>query len=67
MDDIPRLKLRNLIVTHGPSLCDDPRRCEALLRDVCGSYKREIHILVNALKANLAVDLVGLHNRSATI
>jgi WD40 repeat protein len=59
MDDLPRHKLRDLIVTHGPSLCKDPRRCEALLRDTCGSYKREIHVLVNALKSQLAEDLLG--------
>lgn len=36
MYDLPRQKLRELIVEYGRSLCDDPRRCEALLKDYCG-------------------------------
>ncbi len=59
MDDLPRRKLRELIENHGQSLASDPRRCEALLRDVCGAHKREIHVLVNALKGRVAEDLLG--------
>ena len=58
MHDAPRQKLRELIVEYGRSLCDDPRRCEALLKDYCGQHKREIFVLVNALKNRVAEDLV---------
>jgi hypothetical protein len=44
MNDLPRQKLRELIVEYGRSLCDDPRRCEALLKDYCGQHKREIFL-----------------------
>lgn len=58
MHDLPRQKLRELILEYGRSLCDDPRRCEALLKDHCGEYKREIFVLVNALKNGIANDLL---------
>ena len=58
MHDEPRQKLRELIVQYGRSLCDDPRRCEALLKDYCGQHKREIFVLVSALKNRVAEDLL---------
>jgi hypothetical protein len=63
MNDLPRQKLGELLAAYGRSLCDDPRRCEGLLRDVCGEYKGEIHVLVNALKEGIATDLLGAQNR----
>ena len=64
MHDLPRQKLRELIIEYGRSLCDDPRRCEALLKDYCGQYKREIFVLINALKAKIACELINFHNNS---
>ena len=58
MHDLPRQKLRDLIIEYGRPLCDDPRRCEALLKDYCGQYKREIFVLVSALKNRVAEDLI---------
>ncbi len=58
MNDEPRQKLRELIIEYGRSLCDDPRRCEALLKDYCGQYKREIFVLVGALRNRVADDLL---------
>src|ERR1700730_9366484 len=59
MEDLPRQKLRDLMSSEGRSLCDDPRRCEALLRDVCGAHGREVNLLVTALKQGIATDLLG--------
>src|ERR1700730_16751832 len=59
MEDLPRQKLRYLIASEGRSLCDDPRRCEALLRDVCGAHGREVNLLVTALRQGIATDLLG--------
>ncbi|HEY9605900.1 MAG TPA: hypothetical protein V6C85_30115 [Allocoleopsis sp.] len=42
MNDLPRKTLCELITQYGQVLCDDPRRCEALLRDYCGQYRGEI-------------------------
>ena len=58
MNDEPRLKLCELIVEYGRSLCNDPRRCEGLLKDYCGNHKREIFVLVSALKKNVTDDLL---------
>jgi hypothetical protein len=58
MHDAPRQKLRELIIEYGRSLCDDPRRCEAFLKDYCGQYKQEIFVLVSALKNRVADDLL---------
>ena len=58
MHDAPRQKLRELIIEYGRSLCDDPRRCEAFLKDYCGQYKQEIFVLVSALKNRVAADLL---------
>jgi len=59
MNDGVRQQLCDLIATYGRSLCDDPRRCEGLLRDFCGESRREIHVLVGALKARVAADLLA--------
>ena len=48
MQDIVRIKLAELVGRFGLDLCNDARRCEALLRDLCGDHKREINALVSA-------------------
>lgn len=58
MNDEPRQKLRELIVEYGRSLCNDPNRCEALLKDYCGVHKREIFVLVSALKKRVTDDML---------
>jgi WD40 repeat protein len=52
-----------MIARYGPALADDPRRTEALLRDFCGAYKREIFCLVSALKEQVASDLLASRDR----
>ncbi|WP_366929811.1 hypothetical protein [uncultured Thiodictyon sp.] len=59
MEPSVRDTLRQLIARYGHSLCDDPRRCEAMLRDLCGQHKREVFILVSALRQRVAADLLG--------
>ena len=49
MNDGPRQTLRELVARYGRGLCSDARRCEGLLRDLCGGHRREINILVSAL------------------
>ena len=41
MNELPRQKLCELIGKYGESLCDNPARCEGLLRDVCPHDRRE--------------------------
>ena len=62
MNNIPRQQLYQLIATYGPSLCDDPRRCEALLKDLCAQYRPEVSVLVGALKEKVAAELLASQN-----
>jgi hypothetical protein len=59
MNDLPRQKLRELIAEHGPGLCDDPRRCNTLLKEQCGTHRPEIRVLVGALTEGVAEELRG--------
>lgn len=44
----PRQVLCELIAKYGQSLADDRSRCSGLLRDLCGSHKAEIAVLLDA-------------------
>lgn len=59
MNDAPRQTLRALVARHGTGLCSDARRCEALLRDTAGAHRREVNILVSALKERVPLDLLA--------
>jgi formylglycine-generating enzyme required for sulfatase activity len=63
MNDIPREKLLGLIKRFGIGIGADPRRCEFLLRDVCGEHKREIVVLVAAVKESIPNDLISSDER----
>jgi formylglycine-generating enzyme required for sulfatase activity len=57
MNDIPRLKLIEIIAQYGDSVIEYPRRMEGLLKDFCGEYKREIHSLMDAYYERVPFDL----------
>jgi uncharacterized membrane protein YkvA (DUF1232 family) len=57
VDDFPRQKLCEIIAQYGPAICEDRRRLEALLNDLCGEYRREINLLISALKERVPEDL----------
>jgi len=59
MQERVRDTLRDLIRRFGYSLTEDPARCEALLRDLCGTHQREINVLVGALRQRVAEELLG--------
>jgi hypothetical protein len=48
LNDLPRLKLREILTRYGPGLVEDPRRCRALLLDLCGEHRTEIFVLITA-------------------
>lgn len=64
MNDSVQQVLVKLIGTYGQSLCDDHRRCEGLLRDLCGDNRREIFVLVNALKDGIPGDLLASRDKA---
>jgi formylglycine-generating enzyme required for sulfatase activity len=57
MSPQPRQQLVELVARYGRELAEDPRRCEALLRDYCSEYKREITLLVSAARERVAAEL----------
>jgi len=59
MNNSPRQTLRQIIAKYGNDVCGDARRCEALLKDLCGEYRREINVLVNALEERVPLDLLA--------
>jgi hypothetical protein len=59
MNNLPREKLREIVARHGRALIEDPRRCEGLLRDYCGEYRREVSVLVMAIEERVPVDLLS--------
>ena len=59
MNDLPRHTLARVIAKHGRGICDTPKRVEALLRDLCGAYRREINIIMGALEERVAADLIA--------
>lgn len=55
----PQRTLKRLLKQYGQELIEDPRRTEALLRDLCGQHTREIFVLVNAQKQRIPIDLLA--------
>ena len=59
LNDHPRKQLQIMIVQFGRTVCDNPKRCEALLRDFCPEHKRELNLLIAALKENIPQELLN--------
>ncbi len=60
MQDFPREKLCELVEQHGSSLGEDAERCDFFLRNACGSeHKREVFVLVNAVKEGIPKELIN--------
>lgn len=62
MNDLPRQTLSRIIARHGVEICDAPKRVEAILRDLCGAYRREINIIMGALEERVVGDLTAAGN-----
>ncbi|MEJ7709402.1 MAG: hypothetical protein WKF84_05975 [Pyrinomonadaceae bacterium] len=60
MNELPRRILCELVARHGKSVIREPRRVEGLLRDYCGTHRREISALVTAMEERVASDLLAL-------
>lgn len=59
MNNAPRQVLRRIIAKYGNDLCGNARRCEGLLKDLCGEYRREISVLTNAIEERIPLDLLA--------
>lgn len=58
MNELVRQRLREMVLKHGRPPLSDPRLCESLLKDYCGQYKKEIFVLVCAVREQVASDLL---------
>jgi len=59
MHDIPREKLAEIIRMYGQVVSEDPRRVEALLRDLCPQHTKEINLIVGAARQQVPSDLLS--------
>ncbi len=59
MNDLPRRKLVEIVAKHGVSIVENPRRCEGLLRDYAGAFRREISVLTMAVEERVPLDLLA--------
>jgi hypothetical protein len=59
MTDDPRQGLFRLIRDYGERLVEDPRRLEALLRDLCPQWDWKPRVLVDALKERVPQELTS--------
>src|SRR4028119_350154 len=59
MNNAARQKLREIIQQHGRTIIENPRRCENLLRDYCGEFRREISVLTMALEEHAVADMLN--------
>ncbi len=57
MNNEARHKLREIVDKYGQNVVNDPRRCKALLLDLCGQHRREIFVLNAAQEEHVANDL----------
>jgi hypothetical protein len=55
-------QLKVLIKQYGTALCDDPKRCQALLMDLCCEYVKEIRVLHTALESDVPRNLLASNN-----
>jgi hypothetical protein len=62
MNDIPRQKLKHIISQYDRAVCEDAKLCEGLLRDLCGQYRKEINVIVSAIKEGVVAELLNSNN-----
>ena len=55
----PRHILRHLLATYGTGLLNEPSRVDAFLADLCGEYRRERFLLVQALRERVPAELLS--------
>lgn len=57
MNDEIRTRLGFVVERFGPEVVLDVRRCEALLRDLCAQFPRELNVLLTALRAGVVQEI----------
>lgn len=52
-------KLGEIMVEHGVELCSNVPRLNAFLQDYCAKYRKEINLLIMAVRENIVQDLLN--------
>ena len=67
MNPFPRHILRKLLADYGTTLLDEPERVDAFLADLCGEYRRERYLIVQAMRWRVPADLLSQPQGVATV
>ena len=67
MNPFPRHILRKLLADYGTTLLDEPERVDAFLADLCGEYRRERYLIVQAMRWRVPADLLSQPQGAAPI
>lgn len=59
LNEQPRTQLHFILLQYGRSVCQDAKRCEALIRDLCPEHELERNLLITALKAGVPQALLN--------
>lgn len=63
MNELHQQILHQIVLEHGRSICDEPRRLKALLFDHLGTHpgrhERAVHVLMTALDKRIPMELLG--------
>jgi len=59
MNDLVKIKLFEILENHGNLIYLDEKRLEGLLKDLCGAYKREINLVMAAVRSGVAKELLS--------
>lgn len=58
MNELPRQTLKKILTRYGQELAENPRRCEAFLKDFCPEYKREVFLLMCVVNESIPAKLL---------
>ncbi|HET6975243.1 MAG TPA: WD40 repeat domain-containing protein [Pyrinomonadaceae bacterium] len=61
LNELVTQKLSEILIRHGRAPLTDAKLCENLLKDYCGEYKEEIHLLVFSVRERIPSDLLTSH------
>jgi len=60
MNDIVREKLCKIIENHGRLVYHEDKKLEGLLKDICGGNKKEINLIMIAVRSGIASEMLNL-------
>ena len=62
MDGFVRQKLYEIIEIYGKSIYYEDKKLEGLLKDFCGEYKKEINLIMLAVRSKIALEMLDFNS-----